>query len=136
MFLRPEHQFVSYGRDVYFSLVNNSNASQKSLIADSDGVMHVLLCRLILGKLEPIPFGSQIDQPTSTKLNSGVYDLSSPKKYIIWEPYMNTFVLPLFIITFKANLLTGVRKERWHTSVKILMTNFPKYLSSSKMAFI
>ncbi|KAL7590625.1 hypothetical protein Lser_V15G41181 [Lactuca serriola] len=135
-FRRLENSSSSYGRGVYFSPVNNSNASQKSIIADSDGAMHVLLCRLILGKLEPIPFGSQIDHPTSTEFNSGVDDLSSPKRYIIWEPYMNTFVLPLFIVTFKANSLIGVRKERWHAMMKILLTNFPKYLSSSKMAFI
>ncbi|CAH1430034.1 unnamed protein product [Lactuca virosa] len=46
---------------------------QKSLIDVSDGVMHVLLCRLILGKLEPIPFGSQIDQPTSTELSMSFF---------------------------------------------------------------
>ncbi|KAL7588875.1 probable inactive poly [ADP-ribose] polymerase SRO2 isoform X1 [Lactuca sativa] len=96
-----ENRSSSHGHGVYFSPANNPIASARLSIADVDGLMHVLLCRLILGKPEPIPFGSQIDLPTSTEFNSGVDDISSPTKYIIWEPYMNTTILPIFIVTFK-----------------------------------
>ncbi|KAL4581687.1 hypothetical protein LXL04_006214 [Taraxacum kok-saghyz] len=80
-------------------------SSARTSIADSDGMKHMLLCRLILGKSELIPFGSQIDLPTSPEFDSGVDCISSPGKYIIWEPYMIAVVLPVFIVSFKEDSL-------------------------------
>lgn len=136
-----ENRSSSYGRGVYFSPANNPMASARTSIPDSNGVMHILLCRLILGKPEQIPFGSRINLPTSTEFNSGVDDLSSPTKYIIWEPYMNTLVLPVFIVSFKADSLkTGeqsIRMQRKpHLRFDALMKHLTNYLSSSKMALI
>ncbi|KAI3779379.1 hypothetical protein L2E82_09095 [Cichorium intybus] len=96
-----ENRSSSHGDGGYFSPANNPMASARMSPADVDGVKHILLCRLILGKPEPIPFGSQIHLPTLTKFDTGVDDISSPTKYIIWEPYMNTSVFPVFIVSFK-----------------------------------
>ncbi|CAI9261362.1 unnamed protein product [Lactuca saligna] len=141
-FRRFENRSSSYGHGVYFSPANNPMASARSSMADSDGLMHILLCRLILGKSEAIPFGSRIDQPTSTEFNSGVDDISSPTKYIIWEPYMNTLVLPVFIVTFKSDSSkTGDQqsirmKRKPHLRFDVLMKHLANYISSSNMALI
>ncbi|KVI05643.1 probable inactive poly [ADP-ribose] polymerase SRO2 [Cynara cardunculus var. scolymus] len=139
-FRRFENRSSSYGRGVYLSPANLPMESAKSSVADSDGLRHVLLCRVILGNPEEISLGSQEGQPSSMEFNSGVDNLSSPKKYIIWEPYMNTHILPAFIVTFHADSLTGVGSLRTptspHMSINGLMRHLKNYLSSSKMMLL
>ncbi|KAI3733504.1 hypothetical protein L6452_12947 [Arctium lappa] len=139
-FRRFENRSSPYGRGVYISPANLPIESAKSSAADSDGLRHLLLCRVILGKPEKIPFGSQKDQPSSMEFDSGVDDLSSPKKYIIWEPYMNTHILPAFIVTFQADSLTGGEYVRTptspHMSINGLIRHLKNYLSNSKMRLL
>lgn len=70
--------------------------------SDEDGVRHILLCRVILGKQEVVPIGSEQFLPSSEEFDSGVDNLNSPKKYIMWSTHMNTCVLPEFVISFRA----------------------------------
>ncbi|KAL8241628.1 hypothetical protein R6Q59_011930 [Mikania micrantha] len=139
-FRRFENRGWSYGRGVHLSPANIPMESVKTSVVDSDGLMHVLLCRVILGRPEIISFGSQKDQPTSTKFDSGVDNISSPSKYLIWEHHMNTHVLPVYIISFRADSLTGTRFLRRptspHMSISGLMSRLTNYLSSSKMVMI
>lgn len=139
-FRRFDNRSSSYGRGVYLSPANLPMESAKSSVADSDGLRHVLLCRVILGKPEEISFGSEKDQPSSMEFDSGVDCLSTPKKYIIWEPYMNTHILPVFIVTFRADSLTGVGSIRTptspHMSINGLLRHLKNYLSSSKMMLL
>lgn len=71
--------------------------------SDEEGRKHMLLCRVILGKTELIAPGSRQYNPSSEEVDSGVDDLESPGKYIIWSSSMNTHILPEFVVSFRAS---------------------------------
>ncbi|KAJ0527738.1 putative poly(ADP-ribose) polymerase, catalytic domain, RST domain-containing protein [Helianthus annuus] len=83
--------------------------SVESAIADEDGIKHILLCRVLLGKTELVSRGSKQSHPSSEDFQSGVDDLVSPKKYIVWSSQMNTHILPEFVISFKT--LTSMNSQ-------------------------
>ncbi|KAH9621184.1 hypothetical protein KSS87_002551 [Heliosperma pusillum] len=70
---------------------------------DEDGLRHVLLCRVILGRSELVHIGSGQTHPSSDAFDSGVDSFDKPSKYVIWSTNMNTHILPEYIVTFKAN---------------------------------
>lgn len=70
--------------------------------ADDDGVKHMVLCRVILGKIEKVEAGSQQSHPSSTEFDTGVDDPKCPKRYIIWCSNMNRHILPEYIVSFKS----------------------------------
>ncbi|GKA95517.1 probable inactive poly [ADP-ribose] polymerase SRO2 [Tanacetum coccineum] len=116
-------------------------------VADSDGLRHVLLCRVVLGNPETISFGSPKGYPSSPEFDSGVDNISNPTNYVIWEHNMNTHILPAFIISFKGDPIEGeqanIQGSRAvriptspHMSINGLIRQLTNYLSSSKMASI
>uniref|UniRef100_UPI001CB9491F probable inactive poly [ADP-ribose] polymerase SRO2 n=1 Tax=Erigeron canadensis TaxID=72917 RepID=UPI001CB9491F len=137
---RCDNTTLSYGRGVCLSPANLPMESAKMSLPDPDGLRHVLLCRVILGRSEIVSYGSQKDQPSSMEYNSGVDNLSSPTKYVIWEPYMNTQILPVYIVSFRADSLTGERSLRIpaspNMSINGLIRHLTNYLTSSKMSMI
>ncbi|KAI7753996.1 hypothetical protein M8C21_015561 [Ambrosia artemisiifolia] len=139
-FRRFENKGLQYGHGVHLSSANSPMESIKASVPDSDGLMHMLLCRVILGRSEVMCFGSQKDHPSSMKFDSGVNDISSPTKYVIWEHHMNTHILPIYVISFRIDSLTGTSSSRIPTSphmgINGLMSRLTNYLSSSKMVVI
>ncbi|XP_056175394.1 probable inactive poly [ADP-ribose] polymerase SRO2 [Syzygium oleosum] len=91
-----------YGRGLYFAPENHLLESVKVAPMDSEGLRHVLLCRVILGKPELVSFGSEQSHPSSEQYDSGIDDSSSPTRYIVWSTLMNTHVLPEYVISFRA----------------------------------
>lgn len=83
----------------FFSLKDSSAAAESD-----DGMRFLLLSRVILGKSEIVPRGSTQSCPSSQEFDSGVDDLASPSKYIVWSTHMNTHVLPEFLVCIKAPL--------------------------------
>lgn len=75
--------------------------SMESAVVDDDGIKHLLLCRVILGKTELVNPSSTQCYPSSENFQTGVDDLASPKKIIVWSNQMNTNILPEFVISFK-----------------------------------
>ena len=73
---------------------------------DEIGLRHLLLCRVILGKQEVVTDSNQF-HPSSLEFDSGVDDLSAPRKHIVWSAYMNSHILPCYIISFEAPYLRG-----------------------------
>lgn len=100
----------TFGQGVVLSVDHSPLESVESAIADDDGIKHILLCRVILGKQELVNRGSMQSHPSSEDFQSGVDDLVSPKKFIIWSSQMNTHILPEFVISFKA--LTSVNRPK------------------------
>ncbi|KAM7471309.1 hypothetical protein LguiA_009492 [Lonicera macranthoides] len=76
--------------------------SVQSSYIDKNGLRHVLLCRVILGKTELVNPSSGQCHPSSEEFDSGVDNLQSPKKYMVWSTHMNTYILPEFVISFRA----------------------------------
>ena len=62
-----------------------------------DGLRHMLLCRVLLGRPELVHVGSGQTHPSSRDFDSGVGSFDNPKKYIIWSNNMNTPLLPDFV---------------------------------------
>ncbi|XP_019095152.1 PREDICTED: probable inactive poly [ADP-ribose] polymerase SRO2 isoform X2 [Camelina sativa] len=76
---------------------------------DEEGLRHLLLCRLILGKPELTTSGSKQSYPSSPEFDSGVDDLRNPRNYVIWSCNMNSHILPSYIVSFRSPRLTVSR---------------------------
>ncbi|KAL6192534.1 hypothetical protein ACLB2K_033621 [Fragaria x ananassa] len=91
-----------YGIGVHLFSNNHSFDCARSSDADENGLRHILVCRVILGKREMVPFGSKQFSPSSMEFDSGVDSLVNPKRFIIWSSDMNSHILPLFVVSFRA----------------------------------
>ncbi|KAG5039563.1 hypothetical protein JHK85_012039 [Glycine max] len=104
MALARQHSFHVFARAVAELRGGNANvkfACVKSSVVDEDGLRHLLLCRVILGKTEVVPRGSYQCRSSSQEFDSGVDDLSNPKEYVIWCNQINTHVLPEYVLSFR-----------------------------------
>ncbi|XWS37490.1 hypothetical protein CRYUN_Cryun19dG0047300 [Craigia yunnanensis] len=61
-------------------------------MVDKNGMRYLMLCRIILGKAEVVQPGSKQFHPSSHEFDSGVDDLSSPKKYILWSTHEYSYL--------------------------------------------
>ncbi|KAI4303851.1 hypothetical protein MLD38_039440 [Melastoma candidum] len=91
-----------YGVGVYFAPVELPLESLKCAPMDRDGLRYLLLCRIIVGNSELVLPGSDQRHPSSKQFDSGVDNLASPKKYIVWSTHLNTHVLPEYTVTLRA----------------------------------
>ncbi|XP_055806863.1 probable inactive poly [ADP-ribose] polymerase SRO2 [Solanum dulcamara] len=115
-----------------------------SAVEDEDGLRHILLCRVILGNTEVIEASSKQFQPTSPHFDSGVDNYLAPKTYIIWPSYMNSHILPNFLLTFRSpTLLSGASSKikkvplkpsriKFHDLLRVLS----KFLHPSRVVLI
>lgn len=101
----------THGHGVYLSPVEHPVESMQLAAADEDGLMHMLLCRVIMGKVETIFPDSEQYNPSSEEFDSGVDDLASPRKYIVWSSRMNTHILPEFAVSFTASSYQRVKQR-------------------------
>lgn len=68
---------------------------------DDNGEKHVLLCRVLLGNVEKVEFGSKQSHPSGVNFDTGMDDPENPKWYVVWCSNMNTHVLPEFVVSFR-----------------------------------
>ncbi|KAG2702025.1 hypothetical protein I3843_06G066400 [Carya illinoinensis] len=143
---RPSHG-PSYGFGLHLSPAKFAIDGATSSAVDEDGLRHVLLCRVIMGNMETVCPGSEQSLPSSRNFDSGVDNPSAPRRYIIWSAFMNSHILPTYIITFKVpdHCLTRVpnmqpnnrtRPSTPWMSIPALMSVLSRILSPSKMALI
>ncbi|KAF8112604.1 hypothetical protein N665_0063s0089 [Sinapis alba] len=130
----------SYGRGLYLSPDNALLECVKDSAAEpEDGMRFMLLSRVLLGKSEIVPRGSTQSCPTSPEFDSGVDDLASPKKYIVWSTHMNTHVLPEFLVCIKtpSNFNRSPRRLRspW-MPFPVLIKGLSKFLPPSQIFII
>lgn len=91
----------AYGVGVYLAPEDSSHSSALYSNVDENGEQHLMLCQVIMGRMEQVHAGSQQFHPSNEDYDTGVDDAKSPKRYIIWNTHMNTHILPLFIVSFK-----------------------------------
>lgn len=83
--------------------------SVRSCVVGEDGVRHLLLCRVILGRTEVVEAGTEQCYPSCEDYDSGVDSSSAPNKYFIWSSSMNTHVWPAYVISFRVpSLMKGL----------------------------
>ncbi|KAL7241026.1 hypothetical protein ACSBR2_006614 [Camellia fascicularis] len=134
----------SHGFGVHLSPANFAIDSLLSSPMDEDGLRHMLLCRVILGKMEEVRTGSKQSQPSSKEFDSGVDNLSSPRRYIVWSAYMNSHILPSHIVSFRAPSLRGfgriqtpvLKPNSPYMKFPTLLSMLSKFLPRSKMVLI
>ncbi|KAI6684530.1 hypothetical protein NL676_030443 [Syzygium grande] len=116
-------KILSYGFG--YSGKPENNGFVKSAPIDEDGLRHLLLCRAILWKSKLVSHGSEQFHPSLEQYDSGVDDLSSLRRFIVWSTHVNTHVLPEYIISFSASC-------RWRgaSSLKLGIWNPPDILYS------
>lgn len=79
---------------------------------DEDGLQHIILCKVIMGRTEQVCHGSQQFHPSDVEFDTGVDDIENPQRCIVWATHINTHVLPQYIVTFKvSSQLHGERSE-------------------------
>lgn len=134
-----------YGGGVYLSPDNSPLESACNSGVDGDGLRHLLLCRVTLGKTELVPIGSDQCHPSSEEYDCGVDNLSTPRKYIVWSTSMNTHILPEFVVSFRAPAsLAGFARISKPRSVptspwvpfSILISVLSKFLPSPTVSLI
>ncbi|XP_043723351.1 probable inactive poly [ADP-ribose] polymerase SRO2 isoform X1 [Telopea speciosissima] len=130
---------------LYLSPENSSIESAMASVLDESGLRHVILCRVILGNMEEIHPGSEQFHPSSEEFDSGVDNLSAPKRYIIWSTHMNSHILPEYVISFRAPpCLKGFQRTQEHvvkpTSAWMpfpnLISVLSRFLPPTSVAFI
>ncbi|CAA7036023.1 unnamed protein product [Microthlaspi erraticum] len=102
-----ENDAGSHGIGIHIVPSKCSRFAASASEPDEEGLRHLLLCRLILGKPEKIVSGSKQSYPSSTEFDSGVYDLQNPTKYVVWSSHMNSHILPSYIVSFRSPSLRG-----------------------------
>ncbi|KAL0705060.1 hypothetical protein Bca4012_071485 [Brassica carinata] len=108
---------------------------------DGEGVRHLILCRVLLGKPEQIASGSKQSHPSSSEFDSGVDDLQNPSKYVVWSSNMNSYILPSYILSFRSPRLRVIGRggpppsSPW-VSFTALMSMLSKSVDASRMSLI
>ncbi|CAA7035054.1 unnamed protein product [Microthlaspi erraticum] len=132
----------SYGRGLYLSPDNSLlQCLKESSTPESseDGMRFMLLSRVLLGKSEIVPKGSTQSCPSSPEFDTGVDDLASPSKYIVWTTHMNTHVLPEFLVCIKtpSNFTRSPKRLRspW-MAFPVLIKALSKFLPPSQILII
>ncbi|ONM00314.1 putative inactive poly [ADP-ribose] polymerase SRO1 [Zea mays] len=82
--------------------------SVKFSAVDENGIVHMMLCRVIMGNVEIVHPGSKQHQPSSDYFDSGVDDLKNPQHYIVWDMNLNRHIYPEFVVTVKLPSKTKV----------------------------
>lgn len=102
---------------------NCASICASSSAADENGLIHMMLCRVILGNVEVVQNGSNQCQPSDCDYDSGVDDPHSPKKYVIWNRNKDTHIYPEIYVSVKApkkaETLTGKRNLSNESGVTI-----------------
>ncbi|PSR84841.1 Inactive poly [ADP-ribose] polymerase SRO2 [Actinidia chinensis var. chinensis] len=138
---KPENGQEPYGLGVHLSPQNFPSDGVSSSVMDQYGFRHVLLCRVILGNTELVRPGSEQFQPSSNEFDSGVDNLSSPRRYIIWSPYMNSHIFPEYIVSFTApgrevSRTRVVRPNSPYMKFVSLLSMLSNFLPRSRMVLI
>ncbi|XP_057972908.1 probable inactive poly [ADP-ribose] polymerase SRO3 isoform X2 [Malania oleifera] len=107
-----------YGVGVYLSPVGLPYVSALLSDADDNGEKHVVLCRVVLGNVEKVDVGSKQTYPSNVNFDTGVDDVNNPKWYVVWSANMNSYILPLCVVSYKsfnqmAGRFRGLRSMDW-----------------------
>ncbi|KAE8661892.1 WWE protein-protein interaction domain protein family, putative isoform 6 [Hibiscus syriacus] len=96
-----------YGTGVHLVAAEFTNTSANYSDVDENGIKYIVLCRVIMGKMELLFPGTRQCFPSNEDLDSGVDDLYHPKYYIIWNMNICTHIYPEFVISFKLSNAEG-----------------------------
>lgn len=122
----------AYSQAICLSPDDNPLDCLQTAVPDKNGIRHLLLCRVILGKTEVVHPGSGQCHPSSEEYDTGVDNLLSPRKYIIWSTHMNSYVFPEFMVSFRvtSNVKDSQRNGFPVRNPKSPWITFPRLISA------
>jgi hypothetical protein len=91
----------TYGTGTLLAPANRSNNCVNYSDVDENGIIHMMLCRVIMGNVEIVHHGSKQHRPSNAYFDSGVDDLKNPQHYIVWDMNLNSHVYSEFVVTIK-----------------------------------
>jgi hypothetical protein len=71
---------------------------------DENEIKHLVLCRVIMGKMELLRPSSDQHCSSGYEYDNGVDDIQRPEHYVVWNMNRNTHIYPEFVVSFKAPL--------------------------------
>ncbi|CAN6825299.1 unnamed protein product [Brassica oleracea] len=90
-----------YGVGVHLTAANCPYFSATHCDIDENGVRHMVLCRVIMGNMEPLGGDRAQSFTGGEEYDNGVDNVLSPKHYLVWNMNVNTHVYPEFVVSFK-----------------------------------
>ncbi|XP_062213066.1 inactive poly [ADP-ribose] polymerase RCD1-like [Phragmites australis] len=100
-------QGTMYGVGTHLAPANCSNSCARYLDIHEDGIIRMMLCRVIMGNVELVFPGSKQFQPTNESFDSGVDDLQKPKHYIIWDTNVHNHIYAEYAVIIKVPPMTN-----------------------------
>jgi len=91
----------AYGTGTLLAPANRSNNCVNYSDVDENGIVHMMLCRVVMGNVEIVHHGSKQHRPSNAYFDSGVDDLKNPQHYIVWDMNLNSHVYSEFVVTIK-----------------------------------
>ncbi|XP_078182492.1 inactive poly [ADP-ribose] polymerase RCD1-like isoform X2 [Carex rostrata] len=91
----------SYGIGAHLVPENCSYTCASYADMEEDGLIRMILCRVIMGNMEPLVLNSKQFQPTNDTFDGGVDNLQSPNYYVIWDTDLEKRILPEYVVTIK-----------------------------------
>ncbi|KAF3781565.1 putative inactive poly ADP-ribose polymerase [Nymphaea thermarum] len=91
----------SFGIGINLFPASCSYLSASAAETDINGDHHIILCRVIMGNVEEVQFGSEQACPSCDEFDNGVDDALNTKRYIMWSTNMNSHILPECVLTFR-----------------------------------
>ncbi|KAJ1292642.1 hypothetical protein BS78_01G005500 [Paspalum vaginatum] len=120
------------GVGTYLAPANCSNSCVNYSDFHEDGIIRVMLCRVIMGNVEVVLPGSKQFQPTNENFDSGVDDLRNPKHYIVWDVNVHKHIYAEYAVIVKVPHMKNeyfVSKDRLSNISEITSSDSPDKLT-------
>lgn len=108
-----------YGIGTHLAPANCAQTCASYSDIDENGIMRMMLCRVIMGNVEVVLPGSKQFQPTNGTFDSGVDDLQKPKHYIIWDANVHRHIYAEYAVLIKAPSMTNEYLAREDTASNV-----------------
>ncbi|GJM91581.1 hypothetical protein PR202_ga07967 [Eleusine coracana subsp. coracana] len=91
----------TYGNGTLLAPATRSGTCVNYSDVDENGIIHMMLCRVIMGNVEVVHPGSKQDRPSNDYFDSGVDDLKNPQHYIVWDMNLDRHIYSEFVVTIR-----------------------------------
>ncbi|KAI4986852.1 hypothetical protein ZWY2020_019482 [Hordeum vulgare] len=108
-----------YGIGTHLAPANCAQTCASYSDIDENGIMRMMLCRVIMGNVEVVLPGSKQFQPTNGTFDSGVDDLQRPKHYVIWDANVHRHIYAEYAVLIKAPSMTNEYLAREDTASNV-----------------
>ncbi|KAM3318617.1 hypothetical protein ACQJBY_036023 [Aegilops geniculata] len=108
-----------YGIGTHLAPANCAKTCASYSDIDENGIMRMMLCRVIMGNVEVVLPGSKQFQPTNGTFDSGVDDLQKPKHYVIWDANVHRHIYAEYAVVIKAPSMTNEYLAREDTASNV-----------------